>query len=147
MADNDLSGNDKISPEEEDKEHLQEDENSDGAEEDQDGSSEALEEGKLEHDDEKLGSDENSDGAEENQDRSSRELEEDKLEQENETLGSDEQLTEAASSEDDVEPSEKPNKNSHKKLIAISSVVLSVLIFLTTGGIIYFGLIFECNVR
>ena len=58
MADNDLSGNDEISPKEEEKERLVEDENSDGAEEDQDGSSEELEEDELEHEDETLGSDE-----------------------------------------------------------------------------------------
>ncbi|MDC0190553.1 divergent polysaccharide deacetylase family protein, partial [Rhodospirillales bacterium] len=107
MADNDLSGNDKISPEKEDKERLPEDENSDGAEEDQEGRSEALEDDKLEHDDE--------------------------------TLESDEKLTEAAPLGDDTEPPEEPTKKSHKKLIAISSVILGVLIFLTTGVIIYFG--------
>ena len=54
MADNDLSGNDKISPKEEEKERLVEDENSDGVEESQDGSSKKLEEDKLEHEDETL---------------------------------------------------------------------------------------------
>ena len=43
MADNDLSGNDEISPKEEEKERLVEDEISDGAEEDQDGNYEKLE--------------------------------------------------------------------------------------------------------
>jgi len=107
MADNDLSGNDEISPKEEEKERLVEDENSDGAEEDQDGSSEELEEDKLEHEDE--------------------------------TLGSDEKLTETAPLEDNTEPPEEPTKKSHKKLITISSVLLGVLIFLTTGVIIIFG--------
>ncbi|HIM20066.1 MAG TPA: divergent polysaccharide deacetylase family protein, partial [Rhodospirillales bacterium] len=107
MADNDLSGNDEISPKEEEEERLVEDENSDGAEEDQDGSSEELEEDEPEHEDE--------------------------------TLGSDERLTETAPLEDDTEPPEEPTKKSHKKLITISSVLLGVLIFLTTGVIIIFG--------
>lgn len=107
MADNDLSGNDEISPKEEEKERLVEDEYSDGAEEDQDGSSEELEEDELEHEDE--------------------------------TLGSDEKLTAATPLEDDTEPPEEPIKKSHKKLITISSVILGVLIFLTTGVIIFFA--------
>ena len=81
---------------------------------------------------ERLVEDENSDGAEE-------QLEEDEPEHEDETLGSDEKLTEAAPLEDDTEPPEEPPKKSHKKLITISSVILGVLIFLTTGVLIYFG--------
>ena len=59
MADNDLSGNDEISPKEEEKERLVEDVISDDAEENQDGSDDELEEDELEHEDETPGSDEN----------------------------------------------------------------------------------------